>query len=86
MVKCSPNAYEEHEASGRHRHETGCKRESDLVVFDQERSLIFDKETGEVNCVREERENLLFDEWITPLGESTFGQRRWSMATNIGNG
>ena len=54
------------------RHETRCKRESDLVVFDQERSLIFDTETGEVNYV---------DEWITPQGESTFGQRRWSMAT-----
>ena len=42
---------------------------------------MFDKETEEVNYVRVEGENQLCDEWITPLGESTFGQRRWSMAT-----
>ena len=46
------------------------------VVFDQACSFTFNKETGEVNSLREEGGNYMLDVWVPPPEDTTFGRRR----------
>ena len=39
------------------------------VVFDETGSFVYNKTTGEMNYLREEGGNYMFDVWIPPVGE-----------------
>ncbi len=56
----------------------GICRAGHQVVFDEEGSYIVNKQTGEVNWLREENGNYLLDVWIPPndevKGEANGGQ------------
>ena len=41
-----------------------------IVVFDEDGSFIYNKDTGEVNALRESGGNYLLDVWIPPADEA----------------
>ena len=47
-----------------------------FVVFDDEGSYIYNKSTGEINILREESGNYLFDVWVPLSKNSVFGRPR----------
>ena len=47
-----------------------------LVVFDEDGSFIFNKMTGEINQLREESGNYMFDVWIPPKSTTTSFHRQ----------
>ena len=49
---------------------------SDVVVFDAAGSYIMNKESGEVNMLREEDGNYMLDIWVPPVADDTSGFHR----------
>ena len=47
-----------------------------VVVFDEDGSFIFNKMTGEINQLREESGNFMFDVWIPPKSTTTSFHRQ----------
>ena len=43
------------------------------VIFDEEGSYVENKETGEINWMRQENGNYMLDMWVIP--ESSFGRQ-----------
>ena len=46
-----------------------------MVIFDEDASYLLNKTTGEINYLREEAGNYMFDVWIPPRSEQGFGRR-----------
>ena len=46
-----------------------------MVIFDDQVSYLYNKSTGEVNYLREESGNYMFDVWIPPNETRDFGRR-----------
>ena len=44
------------------------------VVFDDEYSFIYNKDSGEVNRLREEDGNYMLDVWVAPPGSSEYDE------------
>ena len=47
-----------------------------VVVFDEDGSYIYNKNTGETNYLREESGNYMFDVLIPPAGDQSFRRPR----------
>ena len=45
------------------------------MIFDDQVSYSYDKSTGEVDFLREESDNYMFDVWIPPNETIDFGRR-----------